>query len=123
MHQAPGIMLPPLSFEKAKYVVSIRESHEGFAVYVEEEMPPKKTMSMAEMEKNLGGIVKTVQNTYDQNELAEIQRKNNEKAEQEKMKIDLGLHTFQTFNEMTAFLSFVYAFRIEADEQKKKQTA
>lgn len=117
------IINPNNTDEKPKYVVSIREAHNGFAVEIDQEIIPVRPMSQAEAERKMGRFARSMEqriNSGSDEKLMSIRDKAAEDDEKEENPINiLGLHVFKTYSEMTAFLSFVYTN--EAPVVRKKR--
>ena len=124
--------MPPMminlaeAFEKPKYIVSIRQAHNGFAIEIEQEVIRKGPMSPIEAQRKISNFMNGVQNQMENgptdSKLRDIYAKagitpGSEEEEDAGPQI-IGLHVFQTYPEMAAFLSFVY--EINNEEPKKK---
>lgn len=114
------------AFDKPKYVASIREAHNGFAVEVEQEITRKGPMSPKQAQKKITSFMNGIQDQMDNgptdSKLRDIYAKagvspsGEEDEEEETGPPIVGLHIFKTFKELTEFLSLVY----EKNEEAKK---
>ena len=118
--------MPPMminlaeAFDKPKYIVSIRQAHNGFAVEVETEVVRKAPMTPGEAQRKISGFMQGINEQMEGGQDPLLNKLLNSAIDEEaESKIQIiGLHVFQTYPEMAAFLSFVY--EINNEEPKKK---
>mgnify|MGYP007044062619 CR=1 FL=1 len=97
--------------ENPKYITSIREANNGFSVYVEKDMSVRKHLTQKEAQRKVSELMSGITKKLDRDQdpiLSKIQDDIEEEQEADEIKLELGLHVFYTFKEMTAFLAFVY---------------
>ena len=115
------------AFDKPKYIASIRQAHNGFAVEVEQEITRKGPMSPKQAQRKISGFMNSLQDQMESGpvdtKLREIYAKEGispsgqaDDDDEETGPPIIGLHIFKTFQELTAFLSFVY----DKNEEAKK---
>jgi hypothetical protein len=106
---------------KPKYIATIRQANNGFAVMVEQDAALNKPMTEEEAQRRLGKFMEGLNERMERSSdsvMAKIYNKaEEEKAKEEEAFIPLGLNVFPTFSELTAFLSFVY------EENEKAKTS
>lgn len=95
---------------KPKYVTTIRQANNGFAVHVEQDAAVNKPMTEDEAQRRLGKFMEKLNERMERasdSTMAKIYNQMEEEKDEENV-IPLGLNVFKTFSELTAFLSFVY---------------
>lgn len=105
---------------KPKYIATIRQANNGFAVHVEQDAVLNKPMTEEEAQRRLGKFMEKLNERMERaadSTMAKIYNQMEEEKEQENV-IPLGLNVFKTFKELTAFLSFVYE-----ENEKLEKTA
>lgn len=97
---------------KPKYITSIRQANNGFAVHVEHDAVLNKPMTEEEAQRRLGKFMEGLNERMERASdpvMAKIYNQAEEEKAKEETFIPLGLNVFKTFNELTAFLALVYA--------------
>ncbi len=106
------VMLQPMSFdnEPVKHVLTIKPGNNGWAVFVEEDVKVKRSISSKDIKNQIGDIVETINSASGEgNEIDKIYRANDKKADPDALPaIKLGMYIFKTIEEMQGFISFVY---------------
>ena len=95
---------------KPKYVATIRQANNGFAVHIEQDAVLNKPMTEEEAQRRLSKFMEKLNEQMERSAdptIAKIYNRVQEEKEEE-IFIPLGLNVFTTFRELTAFLSFVY---------------
>jgi len=98
--------------ENPRYLTSIKQANNGFSVYVERDMTVRKHLTQKEAQRKVSELMNGITKKLDRDQdpiLSKIQDDIEEEQEADEIKLELGLHVFYTFKEMTAFLAFVYS--------------
>lgn len=109
------VMLQPMNFdnEPAKHVLTIKPGNNGWAVFVEEDVKMKRSLSSKDLKSQIGDLVDTINSQANDSEVAKILRENDKKVDPDALPaIKLGMYVFKTIEEMQGFISFVYENQI-----------
>lgn len=118
-----GMIPIPINFDNdpPKHVLTIKPGNNGWAVFVEEDIKMKRSFNMKELKNNLGEIVEGLNATANDSDVARIQRANDKKFDpNEPPVIALGMYVFKKFEDMQAFISFVYENQVKEMAKAEK---
>jgi hypothetical protein len=112
-----SIMLPGMSLDDrpVRHVLTIKPAHNGYAVFLEEDVKVKKTISKTEISNSIHGIMSDIQKAATGDEIYKIIRENDMKPDPNDLpEIEVGMYVFKTLEEMQGFQKMVY----DRDEQQ-----
>ena len=98
--------------ENPRYLTSIKQANNGFSVYVERDLTVRKHLTQKEAQRKVSELMNGITKKLDRDQdpvMAKVYEDMEKNLEDEEIKLELGLHVFYTFKEMTAFLAFVYS--------------
>ena len=123
MNQPPPGMIPiQVNFdnEPTKHVLTIKPGNNGWAVFVEEDIKMKRSVNIKELKNNIGDLMEGLSADSTDPEMAKLYRANDKKHDPNAEPIiKLGMHVFKKFEDMQAFIFFVY--ENQANEMAKAE--